>query len=190
MAANYKIREVQIDVRPGIRVLAEVESVDELKRLISELAKAELLEVTAEPDAHKTTTVHKEPEAGPDTPAARMELRAGLNHGSLKARSVLAFKDGVPQLLRPNSFGKVTDAAIALLFAIEVGMKRNPVEYESFKAIYDDQNIKSGSPLPMLISNLKNAGYIDKGLYTGSRGLRLTAKGEKKAIEVLTAVCA
>ncbi len=190
MAASYKIREVQIDVKPGIRLLAEVESIDELKKLVSELAKAELLEVRAEPDGHKKTAVHKEPEVGDDAPAGRVELRAGLTQGSLKGKSVLAFKDGVPQLLRPNSFGNVTEATLALLFAIEVGMKRNPVEYDGFKAIYDDQNIKSGSPLPMLISNLKNAGYVDKGLYTGSRGLRLTAKGEKKAIEVLTAVCA
>jgi Mn-dependent DtxR family transcriptional regulator len=37
----------------------------------------------------------------------------------------------------------------------------------------------------MLLSNLKNSNYIDKKAYSTDRTLTLTAKGEKKAIEVL-----
>ena len=47
------------------------------------------------------------------------------------------------------------------------------------------QNIKSGSPLAMLITNLKNSSYIDKKVYTEDKCLRLTAKGEKQAIDAI-----
>jgi hypothetical protein len=97
----------------------------------------------------------------------------------------LAFKDDVPQLLRPSAFNKAMEAALVLLHAVETGLRNSTIEYESFKALYEDQNIKSGTPLSMLITNLRNLGYLDKKEYRDSRKLRLTPKGDKKAIEIL-----
>ena len=37
----------------------------------------------------------------------------------------------------------------------------------------------------MRLTDLRNSGYLDKRVYSVGRELRLTAKGEKKAVEVL-----
>jgi hypothetical protein len=186
MAEDYKIREVHIEVRPGITVLADVSSLADLKKLLADLASEGIAHI--EPAAVKLKekqAEHQQKLEQNDDPSSLLELRAGLSSGTLKSSNVLAFKDDVPQLLRPNSFSKVTDATLVLLFAIEAGLKRNTTDFESFKGLYEGQNIKSGSPLPMLVTNLRNAGYLDKKVYAADRSLRLTAKGERKAVEVL-----
>jgi hypothetical protein len=95
----------------------------------------------------------------------------------------------VPQLLRPSTFPSVSDATLALIYALEVGVRNTNIAYEDFKAVFDAQNIKTGTPLPMLLSNLKNSGYVDRAAYGSNRTVRLTAKGEKKAEEVLRIAC-
>lgn len=90
--------------------------------------------------------------------------------------------------MKPTLFNAVSDAALVLLFSVEAGLKRSSIEYEAFKGLYESQNIKSGSSLPMLLNNLKNANYIDKKTYDSDRTVRLTAKGEKRAINVLKEV--
>jgi len=41
----------------------------------------------------------------------------------------------------------------------------------------------------MILNNLKNAGYVDKKAYEENRILLLTAKGERKGIEVVKSAC-
>ena len=187
MASNYKIREARIEVRPGVTVVAEVDSAADVASLLSHLASEGLIEGEAVKRKVKKEPGDEDKSSGQekDDPAARVERRADLGPDTLKTANILAFKDEVPQLLRPNTFGKVTDATLALLFAIEAGLGRSATDFEAFKALYDAQNIKSGSPLSMLLTNLRKVGYLDRKAYAADRSLRLTAKGEKRAIEVL-----
>lgn len=180
---SYRLKEVQVSLTGGAIVTAEVTSVAGLKQLLADLddvgiempAQRTKSENAGEKGAHHT----------PDTPEALVETRASLPPGSLLSKKLLAFKDGVPQFLRPNVFGSVADASVALLFAVEAGLKKKSLEFEAFKGLYESQNIKSGSPVSMLLTNLRNAQYVDSKLYSSERKVSLTAKGESKAIEVL-----
>lgn len=181
---SYKLREVRVTLANGAVVTAEVNNVDDLQELLSHLGQCGFT-----PMVPKTDDVSEKPSkvehSDSDSPEVRVETRASLAVGSLRTKSVLAFKDGVPQLLLPNAFGSVADASVALLFAVEAGLKKNSLEFDAFKGLYESQNIKSGSPLSMLLTNLRNAQYLDSKLYSAERKVRLTAKGEAKAIEVL-----
>ena len=182
---SYKLREVRVTLPNGAVVTAEVSNVDDLKELLGHLGQLGFSPTDVTTDDTRGGKQTKVAEADNDSPEARVETRADLAAGSLRARNVLAFKDGVPQLLRPNAFGSVADASVALLFAVEAGLKKNSLEFDAFKGLYESQNIKSGSPVSMLLTNLRNAQYLDSKLYSVERKVRLTAKGETKAIEVL-----
>jgi len=185
---TYKLKDVRVTLSSGAVVTAEVGSIAELEQLLADLAN---LGVQVPPKRKEDPSDDAEDEteerrsADNDTPESLVETRAGLAPGSLRAKGVLAFKDGVPQLLRPNAFGSVADSSVALLFAVEAGLKKNSLEFEAFKGLYESQNIKSGSPVSMLLTNLRNAQYLDTKLYAAERKVRLTAKGETKAIDVL-----
>lgn len=183
MSSNYKIRELRVELRPGVILVADVDSVEAASRLLKELQETKLVTTVRTTDERQRG--NKDSVRHTDEPASRLELRAGLPSGSLATKNIVAFKDNVPQLLRPNIFAAVSDAALVLLYAVEGGLQSASIDYESFKGLYDSQNIKSGSPLTMLLTNLRNAGYLDKKTYTTDRTLRLTAKGDKKAAEVL-----
>jgi len=186
---SYKIVEVRIEVSPGVSLTAQVSTTGDLKELLDDLARESLWSAAA--PARTEPPPPTPPPAGPteDQPDSRIETRASIGIGSLSAAKVLAFKDGSPQLLRPGSFGSVSDATLSLLYAVEVGLKRPSISYDDLKVLFDAQNIKSGTPLPMLLTNLKNAGYLDKKTYATDRTVRLTAKGEKKAEEVIKSLC-
>ena len=124
-----------------------------------------------------------------ESPVGRIETRAGLPSGKLASAKVLAFKDGNPQLLCPAAFPSVSDATLFLLYAVEIGLKKPSIPYDDFKDLYDAQNIKSGTALPMLLTNLRNAGYVDRKVYGADRTVRLTAKGATKAEEVIKGLC-
>jgi hypothetical protein len=186
MAEDYRIREARIRIQPGVVLIAEVSTINGLKSLLRDLQNEQIF--AQQQRKESLTTVKKvESQVIHDDPLERMAIRAGLPTGVLKDSNVLAIKDGLPQLLRPSAFGAVTEATLLLLYSVEVGMKVNPVDFDAFKGIYDAQNIKSGSPLPVLLTNLRNGGYINKELYLSHRQVQLTAKGEKKAIEVMKA---
>ena len=185
---TYKLKEVQVTLSSGAVVTAEVASLGDIEQLLSDLAGLEIgapSKKDASDDAARV--VRQRQSADDDAPESLVETRAGLPSGSLRSKNVLAFKDGVPQLLRPNVFSSVADASVALLFAVEAGLKKNSLEFEAFKGLYESQNIKSGSPVSMLLTNLRNAQYLDSKLYADERKVRLTAKGETKAIDVLKA---
>ncbi|SRR5258706_4302249 len=182
----HKIREVHIELENGIRVIAEVDSVNDIKGLFDELAKAKLLATQNTGIGVKATEQREKPDVRAEaSPEARMETRANLAPGTLKKAKIIGFKDDIPQLMRPAALPSVSDASLVLIFAIESGLGQNSVEFEAFKGLYEAQNIKSGSSLSMLLNNLKNSGYIDSKLYNTERKVRLAAKGETKAVEVL-----
>lgn len=187
MSNAYNIKEVRIELGRGLTLIAEISSIGSLKQLLKELEDEEII-FEKEPKRPALSRHANEPSVPDniveDTPEHRVEIRAQMESGALAKRSLLAFKDGVPQLLRPNALTG-TDAVLALLFAVETGLKSNKVDYQSFRDLYEAQNIKIGSPVAMLLTNLRNGGYLDKKLYGEDRSIRLTAKGEKKAIEVL-----
>ena len=186
--ANYKIKGVTIEVRPGVVLTAEISGVGELKELMDDLSGVGFGSATSADKAH-----HKSSEPGKpgtdDSPMSRIETRAALPSGKLATSKMLAFKDENPQLLRPASFASVSDATLFLLYAVEIGLQRPSVPFDDFKDLYDAQNIKSGSALPMLLTNLRNSGYIDKKAYAADRTVRLTAKGAAKAEEVIKGIC-
>lgn len=183
---SYKLKEVQVTLASGGVVTADIESIEDLKKLLKDLEHLGV-EPPKEREPRESDSGAGGAESA-DTPEALVETRASLTKGTLRAKQVLAFKDGVPQLLRPNAFTSVSDASLALLFAVEAGLKKNSLEFDAFKGLYESQNIKSGSPVSMLLTNLRNAKYLDSKLYAADRKVRLTAKGETKAIEVLKAM--
>ncbi|MBI3355743.1 MAG: hypothetical protein HY038_03025 [Nitrospirae bacterium] len=189
MSQAVKYRELHLKIAENVTVIVDVASKADIKA-----ALADLEDFGAVPRPKPVDKVGAQTEdfvpvtTEEDSPDARLEVRAGLEQGSLKKKNILAYKDGIPQLLRPSSFPSVSDAALTLIFSVEAGLKKPSVSFDDFKALYDAQNIKSGSPLSMLLNNLKNANYIDKGQYSHDRTIRLTAKGEKKATEVLHGV--
>jgi hypothetical protein len=187
MTESFKYRELHVQLAKGITLVVEVRNKDDIKAAISELKEFGVAVSVAEDDEEFVKKEISTP-LGDESPEARVELRASLTPGSLRKKSVLAYKDGIPQLLRPGSFQTVSDAALVLIFSVEAGLKKPSVSFDDFKALYDSQNVKSGSPLSMLLNNLKNAGYIDKSQYAKDRTIRLTAKGEKKATDVLSGV--
>jgi len=182
MPDKYTLKEIRIEVAGGVTLVADVSSVDGVRSLLADLANAKIMpvsNVSSKSDQQPPTR-----NAESDTPESRMETRAALEPGTMGTLNLLAFKDDVPQLLRPGQLSQ-TDAVLSLLFALEAGLRMSKVEYEWFKDLYEAQNIKSGSPLAMILTNLRNSGYLDKKTYQADKSLRLTAKGEKKAIEIL-----
>ena len=182
MADAVKYRELRIEIRKGVTLVIDVASRADIDAALADLANLNVKIDAASEDEDEDSGKQRE---NLETADSRLETRAALPPDSLKKKGILVIKDGVPQLLRPGSFS-VSDAALVLMFAVEAGTKRPSVSFDEFKAIFDQQNVKSGSPLSMLLNNLKNSGYIDKAAYTKDRTVRLTGKGEKKATEVLT----
>ncbi len=180
--SRYTLKTAEVQLHTGVKIVAEVGSLDAVKDFIEDVEASKIGQVVKEPvQSTKTSPAPSVPE----DPLARMETRAGLSAGSLAKTRLLAIKDGIPQLLRPTTFGNITDAVLVLMFAVETGLRRNPIDYNSFSALYDAQNLKTGSPLSMMLTNLRNQGYLDKRVYADGRNLRLTGKGEQKAIDVL-----
>ncbi len=179
--ADYQIQGVEVTLDTGIKVVAEVKTLDAIRELRQDIVEAGL--GTPIPMVKKGNGGQRQPL--PDDPLPRLEIRAGLADGTIARHRILAFKDEIPQLLNPGKFSNVTDAVLILLFAIENGLGQSSIEYEAFSGLYDAQNLKSGTPLSMMATNLRNAGYLDKRVYSEGRRLRLTAKGEERAKEVL-----
>lgn len=188
MASNFKLKELRIIVKPGVTLIADVDTVEDVHALLENLSQNGLYDTKAIESGGgdvEQRTEQSDARVDNETPESRIELRAELTRGYLRQKNVLAFKDGVPQLLRPTTFPAVTDAALVLIFAVEAGLKKSSISFDDFKALYEEQNIKSGSSLAMLLNNLKNAGYLDKKAYLSDRTIRLAAKGEKRAAEIL-----
>jgi len=187
--ASYKITEVRVEVRPGVTLIAEVSSAEDLRELLEDLRKEGVWKGAATATRVAAESAPTSESSLDETPEGRIETRASLAPGRLAAAKVIAFKDETPQLLRPTVFGSVSDAALSLIYAVEIGLKKPSIPYDDFKDLYDAQNIKSGTPLPMLLTNLRNAGYIEKKAYGADRTVRLTAKGATKAEEVIAGLC-
>src|SRR2546430_11392885 len=119
--ASYKITGVAVEVRPGVTLTVELSSPADLKQLLADLekegfAKAAVVERKVEP----RTPVPAPPPDKDETPISRMETRISLPPGKLAGAKLIAFKDGVPQLLRPSAFESVSDATLSLLYAAEI----------------------------------------------------------------------
>ena len=184
MSDKYTLREVHVEIQPGVTLIADVASLDAVSVLLGDLKAKGIAPVARK--TKRTEQESKQPATtGTDTPSSRVEVNASIPVGSLAKKNIVAFKDDVPQLLRPSAFGKVTEAALVLLHSVETGLRNQEVDYESFKGLFEQQNVKSGTPLSMLMTNLRNSGYLDKNAYKNGRRLRLTAKGDKQAIEIL-----
>lgn len=180
---SYAITTAEVSIDGGIKVVANVDSIEAVEQFIKDLQAAGLHSTTPLPRKSELPSINKD--AGLEDPANLIETQAGLESGQLLRAKILAIKDGAPQILRSTIFDKVTDAVLVLMLALEVGLRRNPVNYEDFSALFESHNLKSGSPLSMLVTNLRNGGYLDNRIYSDGRKLRLTAKGQAKAIEVL-----
>jgi hypothetical protein len=185
MSDKYTLKEVHVEVHPGVTLTAEVSNFDGLISLLNDLKAKNLISLIDLKKRRDLDYVNKEKEDKGETPEGRIEVNAGIEKGSLAAKNVLAFKEGIPQLLRPSAFAKVTEAALVLLHAVEAGLKSPTTNYESFKGLFESQNLKSSTPLAMLLTNLRNSGYLDKKTYKDARKLRLSPKGDKKAIEIM-----
>lgn len=182
MSDKYALKEVHVEVHPGVTLTAEVSNFDGLISLLNDLKAKNLISPI---ELKKRRDVDYGNKGKEDTPEGRIEVNAGIEKDSLAAKNILAFKEGIPQLLRPSAFANVTEAALVLLHAVETGLKSPTTEYESFKGLFESQNLKSSTPLAMLLTNLRNSGYLDKNTYKDARKLRLTPKGDKKAIEIM-----
>lgn len=108
----------------------------------------------------------------------------GITGADLRAKKIFSIKDQSIQLLKPNQFKKVMDAICVVLFVLEAGLGKRDIQYSIFRDIYDTQNIKSGSPLTMIMINMKGAKYIDAKKYK-AKVVSLTPKGQEQAINVI-----
>ena len=178
----YTIKQVEISLPNGLKVVANVSTIDGIHKLVDDLLGTKFAPVTLDKKSSGEGQRNREEE---QDPIKRIEMQADLPSGSLLSGKILAIKDGTPQILQRPLFGNLTEAILVLMFALETGLRQNPVNYEAFSSLFEGQNLKSGSPLSMLITNLRNAGYLDNRAYADGRNLRLTAKGDGKAIEVL-----
>ncbi len=189
MSGTYKLKEVRVHLQSGVVLTVEVDSMAGLKTLLQDLAAADFtVHAVEDSERNRKPGPVGSPPPG-DDPASRVEIKASLAPGTLSKARVLAFKDNAPQLLRPGAFGNVTDALLALLFSVEAGLQVSKISYESFKGLYESQNIKSGTPMRILLSNLRASNYLDKAAHSADKSLSLTAKGETKAIEMLQEQC-
>jgi len=189
MSEEYRVKEVRIALKSGVLLIAEVDSLSSVQKLVADISS---LGFDISFDLKEERNREKPPDGGEppnDDPIARIATRAGLEQGILSKSKMIAFKDNTPQLLRPNAIKNTTDAVLVLLFAIETGLRKNKIACDVFKGLYEAQNIKSGSPLRIILANLRNQGYLDKSCYSSDKTLRLTAKGEEKAIEVVKEQC-
>lgn len=186
MPNSFRLKEIQIQIMPGVTLIAEVNDISEAKALIEQLT-AEGFKPTPASSEKQRQLDAEGGNLNMDDPASVVETRAELPSGALSAKKILAFKSGIPQLLRTNIYDSVTDALLVLLYAVETGLKNASIAYGDFKPLYETQGLKSGSSLPMLLNNLKNNGYIDKKQYDADRTLVLSPKGAEKAIDVLKA---
>jgi hypothetical protein len=188
MADKYKIKEVNVALTNGITVKVEIEKIENLKDLIDDLKTIGLLDLSAKPADKPEQQIknkkEKEEDNHDDNPLSKVELRADLDGGILTSKKVLGFKNGIPQLFKPGSIAP-TESLLVLLFAIENGLNLTKISFDEFKAIFEGQGIKSGTPLNMLTTNVKNANYIDKKTYDNDRHLTLSSKGADKAKEIL-----
>ncbi|RJP28012.1 MAG: hypothetical protein C4533_05915 [Candidatus Omnitrophota bacterium] len=107
-----------------------------------------------------------------------------VNVENLRQSKIFSIKEDAVQLLKPNQFKTATEALCVLIFILESGLGKRDIPYEAFRNIFESQNIKSGSPLVMLMNNLKNAKYIDSKKYD-AKTISLTPKGQENAIGVL-----
>jgi hypothetical protein len=155
----YTITRAEISLRAGIKVIADVTSIEGINSLLADLQTGGLGEPTINERRSEDTKSHVL--AKTDEPGRRIESQAGLDEGRLQAAKILAIKDGVPQLLQKNIFNTVTDAVLVLMYSLEVGLKQNPVPYDDFASLFESQNLKSSSPLSMLVTNLRTAGYLE-----------------------------
>lgn len=188
MESNYKLKELKIILMPGVELTATVNSIDDIAKLLSDLKEKSFEPLILQPPKGEIPTPTSPEANNIDDPTTRIELNAALRANSLVEKKILAFKDNIPQFLRTSIFSKTTDALLVLLYAIEVGLRKNSIDYDSFKSLYDSQNIKSGSSLSMLLNNLKNAQYIDKNAYEKDRTLMLSPRGAQKAKEILNVI--
>jgi hypothetical protein len=178
----YTIKHVEISLPNGLKVRADVSTIDGIRKLVEDLQGTELAPVERDTEGSGEGVGDREEK---QDPIKRIEMQAGLQSGCLLSAKILAIKDDTPQILQRSLFGNLTEAILVLLFALETGLRQSRVNYDAFSSLFEGQNLKSGSPLSMLITNLRNAGYLDNKIYSDGRNLRLTAKGDTKAIEVL-----
>lgn len=184
MNKSYKLQDVEVRLVSGVVLRATIESLDGARAFLEDVKKAKLGEPEVIQERPQTTKDHDVDEHARLNPVDLMESKAGLKKGALKP--LVAVKDETPQILSPRVFKKTTDGVLALIFAAETGLRKGVIEYDHFSRIFEQQNLKCGSPLSMLLKNLRQTGYLDRKTYADGRRIRLTGKGETKAIEVLT----
>lgn len=193
MAEQKKIKgRVEVFVGKAIKIVADIESDEELISSLSNIEKIkdqlikfdkifcqERVPAAAVSAPRQTGSLESD---GPFEKIANMLDKVTVE--DLKTRKIFSIKDQNVQLLKPNQFKNVTDAICVLLFILETGFGSRDIKYEIFRDIYESQNIKSGSPLTMLMTNMKVAKYIDAKKYN-SKIVSLTPKGQEQAILVL-----
>lgn len=173
----------------GIK-LAEAMDAALLEARKPRLADPALARALSEPEVDTRAKKREDNESAKDdledaSPEHDVETRAGLERGVLRKSKILAFKDGTPQLLQPGKFASISDAVLVLIYAIEHGLKKRGIPFDDFKGVFDLQNVKSGSPLTMILNNARRSSYLDDKAYVSDRTVRLSAKGEQKASETL-----
>jgi hypothetical protein len=188
MENKYKIKEVSVELENGIKIILELNNIKELKEFIDDLKAEGLFELvvkTKDKKDDKKNETDDKVDTDLDDPMTLIELKSGIEEGTLKKKKIIAFKNNTPQLIRPGEFSTPTDALLFLIYATETGLGQPKIPFDDFKTMFDTQGIKSGSPLTMLLNNLKNANYIDKKAYDNERNITLTPKGSEKAVDLV-----
>lgn len=185
--------KLEVFIGRGIKIITDIESEEEIITTLSCLEKIKDQVVKFDKVLSQGQPLAVIPGAQPqitpvpeDDPYEKIaNMLNNISATELRAKKIFSIKDQNVQLLKPNQFSKVMDAICVLLFLLEVGIGKRDIQYNMFRDIFESQNIKSGSPLTMLIINMKIAKYIDPKKYK-TKIVSLTPKGQEQAIAVLT----
>lgn len=183
--------KIEVFIGRTIKVITDIENDEDiinnlsvLEKIKDQLLKFDKIFGQERPLKTASTSQLQTPVLPEDDPYEKIaNMLDNVTAVDLRAMKIFSIKDQNVQLLKPNQF-KVMDAICVLLFILEVGIGKRDIEYDAFRDIFESQNIKSGSPLTMLMTNMKVAKYIDAKKYS-SKIVSLTPKGQEQAIAIL-----
>ncbi|MFA5856511.1 MAG: hypothetical protein WC867_04075 [Candidatus Pacearchaeota archaeon] len=159
--------------------------VNSYEKLESKIKKLIPLEDTLK-TAKSVVEVKKDEIKNPtlEDPINKIALKLDLNYEKLNKATLFGIKSGKVQIIKTQKFTP-KDALLVITFLYEECLGNPAIPYEELKEFFQLSNIKSGTPLYMIISNSAGAGYIDKQRYDSQKEITLTAKGLKQVKKII-----
>lgn len=160
-----------------------IDSLDKCSKKIKKIASEER---PASPAPKPLVEKRKEPKAEIDEkedPLKKVSLRLEMDYEKLNKEQLFGTKEGRVQIFKPKFSPK--DALLVITFIYEIGLGNTSIPYEELKETFRNSNIKSKSPLYLIIFNAAKSGYIDKQRYDTQKEITLSPKGEARVKKII-----